>query len=281
MSNDTSRNGRGGSSRAGPAVPALLLDLDGVIYGEDRAIKGADEAVRWIQEQAIPHRFVTNTSSVPRAAIVAKLNELGIAVHEEAIVSPPAAAARWLEKNVDGPVALFVSEKTKAEFGSCALLDEEAESGSSAVVIGYLGDDWTFAALNRAFRLLVGHPKPSLLAMGMTRYWSASSGLTLDVGPFVRALEYAAGVEAVVLGKPSKAFFDSALSGLNASGSSVWMIGDDIEADIGGAQAAGLNGALVRTGKFRVSDLDHEIQPDAVLDSIADLPAWWSSSPSG
>ena len=183
MSNDTSRNGRGGSSRAGPAVPALLLDLDGVIYGEDRAIKGADEAVRWIQEQAIPHRFVTNTSSVPRAAIVAKLNELGIAVHEEAIVSPPAAAARWLEKNVDGPVALFVSEKTKAEFGSCALLDEEAESGSSAVVIGYLGDDWTFPALNRAFRLLVGHPKPSLLAMGMTRYWSASSGLTLDVGP--------------------------------------------------------------------------------------------------
>jgi ribonucleotide monophosphatase NagD (HAD superfamily) len=53
------------------------------------------------------------------------------------------------------------------------------------------------------------------------------------------------------------------------------MIGDDMRSDIGGAQASGIRGLLVRTGKFRPEDLTGDIQPAAVLDSIADLPAWW------
>jgi phospholysine phosphohistidine inorganic pyrophosphate phosphatase len=49
------------------------------------------------------------------------------------------------------------------------------------------------------------------------------------------------------------------------------MIGDDIEVDVGGAQRAGLKGVLVRTGKFRETDLQLGIEPDEVIDSIADL----------
>jgi phospholysine phosphohistidine inorganic pyrophosphate phosphatase len=54
------------------------------------------------------------------------------------------------------------------------------------------------------------------------------------------------------------------------------MIGDDIDADIGGAQAAGLEGCLVKTGKFRPSDLEGAVEPNAVLDSVAALPGWWT-----
>jgi len=53
------------------------------------------------------------------------------------------------------------------------------------------------------------------------------------------------------------------------------MVGDDINADIGGAQAAGLRGALVRTGKFRAADLEGPVKPHAVLESVAGLPEWW------
>jgi ribonucleotide monophosphatase NagD (HAD superfamily) len=53
------------------------------------------------------------------------------------------------------------------------------------------------------------------------------------------------------------------------------MIGDDIVGDVAGAQRVGLRGVLVRTGKFRNSDLDGEIRPEAVLASIAELPDWW------
>jgi len=55
------------------------------------------------------------------------------------------------------------------------------------------------------------------------------------------------------------------------------MIGDDIVGDVGGAQATGLTGILVRTGKFRPRDLEGDIRPDAVLDSVADLPQWWEN----
>jgi phospholysine phosphohistidine inorganic pyrophosphate phosphatase len=55
------------------------------------------------------------------------------------------------------------------------------------------------------------------------------------------------------------------------------MIGDDIEADVAGAQAAGLKGALVRTGKFRSTDLEGAVRPDAVFETIADLARWWNA----
>ena len=97
----------------------------------------------------------------------------------------------------------------------------------------------------------------------------------LDSGAFVAGLEYAAGVEAEVVGKPSRAYFDAALAELGASPGEAVMVGDDVEADVGGAKAAGLRGVLVRTGKFREETLAAaEPQPDGVVESIADVPAY-------
>jgi ribonucleotide monophosphatase NagD (HAD superfamily) len=112
----------------------------------------------------------------------------------------------------------------------------------------------------------------------MTRYWRAADGLRLDTAPFVVALQHATGIAPVVLGKPARPFFAAALARLGAEASETLMIGDDIRGDIGGAQGAGIRGLLVRTGKFRPRDLRGEIQPDGVIDSIADLPAWWAES---
>ncbi len=79
------------------------------------------------------------------------------------------------------------------------------------------------------------------------------------------------------MGKPAIEFFDAAVCKLEASPAQTVMIGDDIVGDVGGAQAAGLAGVLVRTGKFRPRDLEGDIRPDAVLDSVADLPEWWEN----
>ncbi len=81
-----------------------------------------------------------------------------------------------------------------------------------------------------------------------------------------------------MLGKPAELFFHAPASELGLSSHEVLMIGDDIVTDIGGAQAAGLKGALVRTGKFRPSDLERQIQPEVILESVAELPEWWSGS---
>ncbi|MGD9298913.1 MAG: TIGR01458 family HAD-type hydrolase, partial [Thiohalocapsa sp.] len=223
-----------------------------------------------------PHLFLTNTSSRPRAAIAEKLSRLGIDVPASQILAPPAAAHAWLEAEGINDVALFAPEATADDFAGLTLLPADAERGAGAVVVGDLGEGWSFRTLNRAFRLLVAKPAPRLLALGMTRYWHAKDGLQLDAGPFVAALHYASGIEPVVLGKPAPAFFDAAIAALSSVPARTLMIGDDIRGDVAGAQQAGLRAALVRTGKFRPSDLHGEIRPDAVLSGIGDLPAWWS-----
>jgi HAD superfamily hydrolase (TIGR01458 family) len=169
-------------------------------------------------------------------------------------------------------VALFVREKTRTEFSGLPLLPDDAERGANYVVIGDLGSLWDFRTLNRAFRLLHHNPEAVLIALGMTRYWLADDGISLDVAPFVAALSHATGREARVFGKPATELFHAAARKLNLAPSEVWMIGDDIHADIGGAQAAGLKGVLVRTGKFRESDLNGTVKPHLILNSIAELP---------
>lgn len=256
-------------------MTALLIDLDGVIYGSE-PIPGAVEAVAWAREQGIPHLFLTNTTSRPRSALVEKLAGMGMPVTEAQILTPPVAAARWIPRHTPGPVALFVAPATAVEFGDLEIAGH-AQPEVGAVVVGDYAERWSFDELNRAFRLLMADSSPALVALGMTRYWQAEDGLRLDTGPFVEALAYAAGAEPVVLGKPAQAFFEAALSLVGARADDTVMIGDDIRADVGGAQQAGIRGVLVKTGKFRPTDLDGEVEPDAVLDSIADLPARWDA----
>lgn len=252
---------------------ALLIDLDGVLYEGERAVPGTREALDWIVAQGIPHLFLTNTTSRPRKAIVEKIERLGFSFAAEAILTPPVAAARWLSLGGYHQPALYIPDATRIEFAD---FEAAAEDGpADAVVIGDLGEGWTFQRLNGAFRQLMADSAPPLLALGMTRYWRAEDGLRLDTAPFVSALAHAADRDPVVLGKPSPDFFDAALDTIGATAEEAVMIGDDLRADVRGAQAAGLSALLVRTGKFRPADLEGSIAPDAVLDSLADLPDWW------
>lgn len=257
-------------------IKGILFDLDGVLYVGEHAIDGAVATLEWVVREGIPHLFLTNTSSRPRSAIVDKLAGMGICIDADDILTPPLAASRWLGQSVEGPLALFIPEATRSEFSAFEQLSEESRRGAGAVIVGDMGHAWTFERLNRAFTLLMQEPAPALVALGMTRYWRSEQGLQLDAGPFVRALEYATGHEAVVMGKPAKGFFDSAASLLGIGPAGLLMIGDDIRGDIAAAQACGIRAALVRTGKFSEADLQTGIVPDALLDSIADLPAWWA-----
>ena len=110
---------------------------------------------------------------------------------------------------------------------------------------------------------------------GMHRnlYWRTADGLDLDGGAYIAGLEQAAGVTATICGKPAPTYFEAALRLLGMPASSVAMVGDDIVNDVNGAQAVGMTGILVKTGKFLPSDLAKG-EPDSVLNSFAELPAW-------
>lgn len=258
--------------------PALLIDLDGVLYQGDSAIAGASDTMDWLNAEKIPHLYVTNTTSISRVALLGKFDQFGIKVEVNRIITPIVAASQWLSVHKMHRVALFVTENSQSDFSSIESVDLETGSQLDAVVIGDLGEGWDYFTLNKAFRLLMHDPKPVLIALGLTRYWAAADGLRLDVAPFVKALEFASDSQAQVIGKPSPAFYESALSLLLCEPENALMIGDDIVGDIGGAQAAGIRSILVKTGKFREQDLQGTIKPDILLDSIADLPDWWAEN---
>jgi HAD superfamily hydrolase (TIGR01458 family) len=256
-----------------PGWRGVLFDLDGVFYVGEEVIPGAPEVLADLVERGVPHLLLTNTTSRPRSALVEKLARLGIPVEAEAILTPAVAAGDHLRARGARVVAPFLDARTAEDLGEVEPLGDDAESGADAVVVGDLGDAWDFRRLNRAFRLLMAGEAVELIALGMTRYWKAEDGLRLDTAPFVKALEHAAGVEATVVGKPAPAFFDAALARLGVDASAAIMIGDDIRTDVGGAQAAGIRGVQVRTGKFTERDLEGDVTPDAVMDSVAALPS--------
>jgi len=257
------------------SLRGILLDLDGVVYNSEQAIAGAAEAMQWLRNQGIPRLFVSNTTSRARSVLAEKLMRFGIEATADDILTPPIAAAEWLRGNGRRAVALFVRPAARADFADLPLLPDDAEQGADYVVIGDLGVYWDFRTLNRAFRLLHHNPEAQLIALGMTRYWMAEDGISLDVAPFVAALEHATGRRPLVFGKPAKAFFHAATARLGLRPEEVLMVGDDVEADVRGAMAAGLRGALVRTGKFRSTDLETGQRPDLVMDSVTDLPRCW------
>ena len=249
--------------------------MDGVLYNSEEPIPGAAETLAWLRERQVPYLFVTNTTSRGRAALAEKLARFGIPASPREIMTPCEAAADWLRSQGAGSVALFLRPAARAAFAGLDCLPDDAESGARYVVIGDLGSAWDFRTLNRAFRLLHANSAATLIALGMTRYWKAPDGISMDVAPFVAALENASGRDALVLGKPAAAFFHAAAERLGVVAGEILMVGDDIESDIAGAQSAGMQAALVRTGKFRSLDLEGPVKPDAVLDSVADLPECW------
>lgn len=259
-------------------MKGILFDLDGVIYNAEAPIPGAAETIAWAAAERIPHLFLTNTTSRPRAALVEKLARLGISATLDRIWTPAAAASRWIAGQSPASTALFVPDAVHDEFGGLTLTPPGAVSGAGYVVIGDLGEAWDFPTLNRAFRLLHNNPDAQLLALGMTRYWRSPTGVSLDVAPFVQALAHAADRHPVVLGKPARTFFHAAADMLGLAPQDLLMVGDDVRADVSGAQQAGLHGALVRTGKFRPADLEGDVKPDLVIPSIADLPDAFSMS---
>lgn len=248
---------------------ACVLDLDGTLYQGGAAIPGAATAVTALREAGVPLRFATNTTRHPRSALIRRLVGLGITVATEELLTAPVAAAQWLAARDATRVSLLLPEVTHEEFTGFDIDDDTPEY----VVVGDLGSEWTFARLDSAFRALLRGAR--LVAIHRNRWWDPGDGPTLDAGAFIAALEYASGCQAVLVGKPSVAFLETAASAVGVPRGRVAVVGDGLENDVRAAQRAGCLGVLVRTGTFRPEDLDSPgPAPDAVLGSVAELPQW-------
>jgi HAD superfamily hydrolase (TIGR01458 family) len=255
-----------------PCMAAILLDIDGVFHVSGAPIAGAADAVGRLREAGHRLRFLTNTTIRTRVALHAELASFGIELDEAEIQTTAAAAVHALRGR---RVLALTMPSVVADLEGLELVGEDAD----AVLVGGAdeGDEagrvFSYMNLTRAFAEL--RSGADLVCLHKNRWWQTVRGPLLDSGAFVAGLEYAAGVEALVLGKPSPQYFSAALEALDAEPALTWMVGDDIEADIAGAQKFGLRTALVRTGKFRPDDLERSrVVPDIVINSVAEFPEW-------
>jgi len=253
-------------------MAAILLDIDGVLHVSGQALAGAADAVARLRETGHRVRFVTNNTTRARAQLADELRALGIRLSDDELQTTAAAAARVLKGR---RVLALVMQAIVADLDGIELVGE----GADAVLVGgadetdETGRVFSYMNLSRAFTELEGGAE--LYSLHKNRWWQTSRGPLLDSGAFVAGLEFAADLEAIVLGKPSAAYFEAALAALDADAELTWMVGDDVDADIRGAQLFGLKTVLVRTGKFRPDDLERSgVVPDMVISSIADLPYW-------
>lgn len=248
-------------------IKGVLIDLDGVLYTGGKPIPGARETIKYLTDEKVPFRCISNTTRKCRRTIASQLSAMGFAIPEEYIFTPPRAAIAHMKKTGKNRFHLLTTGDVDRDFADAGTRDAE---NADYVIVGDAGEALTYNSLNTAFRLLMGGAE--LIALEKDRYWMADDGLSLSAGPFVSALEFATGKTAIVMGKPSESFFHQALEDMQLPPDEIAMIGDDLFTDIAGAQRAGMAGILVRTGKFREDLLKSStVKPDAILNSIADL----------
>jgi len=243
-----------------------------VLHVSGEPIPGAADAVARLRADGHALRFVTNNSTRPRDVLAEELRALGFELSDEELQTTPRAAARELAGK---RVVALVMAAIVPDLDGLELVGHDAD----AVLVGGCDETtepnqvFSYMNLARAFSELEAGAE--LYCLHKNKWWQTSRGPLLDAGAFVAGLEYAAGVDATVLGKPSPAYFAAALDALGAEAELTWMVTDDVEADVVGAQALGMKTALVRTGKFRPEQLDTATAvPDAVVSSLAQFPDW-------
>jgi HAD superfamily hydrolase (TIGR01458 family) len=252
-------------------MAAILLDVDGVFHVSGTPIPGGAEAVEALRAAGHRLRFVTNNTTKSRAQQADTLRALGIDLADEELQTTPRAAAHALAGK---RVLALTMQAIVEDLEGVELVGEGAE----AVLIGGADENteetgrvYSYMNLARAFAELEGGA--DLYCLHKNRWWQTGRGPLVDTGMFVAGLEYAAGVEATVLGKPSAAYFAAALDAIDADPERTWIVGDDIEADIAGGRRFGLRTVLVRTGKFRPDAVESAgVYPDVIISSISNLP---------
>jgi HAD superfamily hydrolase (TIGR01458 family) len=253
-------------------MAAILLDIDGVLHVSGEPISGAADAVRRLRANGHRLRFVTNTTTRSKDKLAEELQAHGIEADESEIQTAAGAAVRALSGK---RVLALTMHALVHDLEGIELVGE----GADAVLLGGADETpetnlvFSYMNLARAFgELELG---AELYCLHRNKWWQTKRGPMLDSGAFVAGLEYAAQTEATVLGKPSAAYFAAACEALDADPSMTWMVGDDLESDVVGAQGLGMRAVLVRTGKFRPDDVERSrARHDGIVSSLAHLPDW-------
>lgn len=244
-------------------IKGIMTDIGGVLYVGEEAIEGAPKALNKLREE-YPIRLISNTTRQTPSTITSHLEKLCFDINDGEMYTALAATKDYIISKGYKAYTLLTDEANDY------FTELRSENDVDCVVVADAHTNFHFESMNQAFRHIEAGAE--LIGAARSRYFKDSDGkLTIGTGSWIAALEFASGKEATIIGKPSAPFFQLVADSLGLKPSEVLMVGDDIVSDIGGAQKAGFRTALVQTGKFKPSDMEHEIKPDIVAKSFTDL----------
>ena len=254
----------------------LLIDMDGVMYGGEVMISGADDFIGRLLKQDIPFMFMTNNSQRTRLEVVRKLKKLGITVTESHVYTSAMATGKFLASQIPGGTAYVLGEG-----GLLTSLHEHGiimvETDPDFVVLGE-GRNFTLEMVNRSVDMILAGAKfittnrdPSPKKKG----WS-----NLGIAATTAMIEEATGINAFVVGKPGPVMMRSARKALGLETAETTIIGDTMDTDIQGGVQMGYKTILVLSGVSKQEHLTkYAFKPDLVVDSVKDIELplpWWS-----
>ena len=248
-------------------INGLLIDLEGVLYNDNQLIPGSIDVIKELKRVGLKLRFLTNTTTAPRKKILEKLLNFGFDIEEKEIFTPIIATKNYLRDNSVKKISLVTNIEIIEEFKEYEITQKDPE----AIIMGDIYKNFNWDILDRIFKLVYIN-NAALIALHQNKYCMRDGQVSLDLGPFVRAIEYASNKKSILMGKPEKNFFDLAIKDMEISKEAVFMIGDDIISDIKGAKDFGIKAIQVKTGKYQKEDCsDKFTQPDLRIDSIINL----------
>ncbi len=266
------------------AIGGVLFDIDGVLVTSWKPIAGAAAALQVLADNQIACSYLTNTTTRTRRQIAAELNAAGMAVRPDEVTTAAALTAEYVRARYPGARCFLVNNGDITDdmpgidiVDSLAFADSRVPETPDVVLLGGAGPEYSHVTLSRVYEWMTqGVP---VVAMHRSTAWTTTDGLRIDTGMYLLGMEETSGRKATAVGKPAPAGFVAAAARLGVEPDEMYMVGDDLNNDVLAAQVVGMTGVLVRTGKFRQDTLDRwaadefAMQPNHVIDSVADLPA--------
>ena len=251
---------------------AYLFDVDGTLIRPDHAIPGVADAITTLKAHGKAVRAVTNNSSLTRHAVAERFRRFGLPLDDTEVFSALTATARFVAHESPG-ARVFA-------FGAPGMRQELAEAG--LVVRDDVDVDYVITgrfpeiddrAITTAMRALLRGAR--FVAVNVDRYYLGTDGLIPGAGAATGILERAVGrAPDVIVGKPSITLVEEAVASVGFAPGACLFVGDNLEADVVAAHAAGLPALLVLTGvTTREEFVASGVAVEHVLDSVADLPA--------
>lgn len=252
------------------AYGAYLFDVDGTLTYPDRAIPGAAEAIKALKDKQRHVLAVTNNSSLGRHDIAERFRRYGLPLDDAEVFSAVVATAQFVaNEKPHARVHVFGNPGLRNELERAGLeLTDDTHNVDYVVVGNYLNVN--YERLTSALRALLNGAR--FVAVNADRvYVGRDGGMIPGVGMFVAAFERAINRPAdVIVGKPAATILHQAAQSVGCPPSECLYVGDNCEADVLGAHAAGMHALLVLTGVSRAPD-DCADPPEHVLPSVAKL----------